>query len=73
MQEFDKIVIGLKELLNEIFERITNVTQIIGGHVILIEVDNNEKLINLYKSFGFQLLADGSEDDLTQLMKFSGR
>ena len=73
MQEFDKIVIGLKELLNEIFERITTVTQIIGGHIILIEVDNNEELINLYKSFGFQLLADGSEDDLTQLMKFSGR
>lgn len=70
---FDKSVIGLEEILNEIFEKITNVTEIIGGHVILIEVDNNEKLINLYKSFGFQLLADGSEDDLTQLMKFSGR
>lgn len=70
---FSKIDISLKEILDQVFYKINEVMRIIGGHIILIEVDNNEKLINLYKSFGFQLLADGSEDDLTQLMKFSGR
>lgn len=70
---FNKDDISLKEILDQVFYKINEVIRIIGGHIILIEVDNNEKLINLYKTFGFQLLTDGSEDDLTQLMKFSGR
>jgi len=71
--EFNKTDISSKEILDQIFYKINEVMKIIGGHIILIEVDNNEKLINLYKSFGFQLLADGSDDELTQLMKFNGR
>lgn len=55
---FSKIDISLKEILDQVFYKINEVMRIIGGHIILIEVDNNEKLINLYKSFGFQLLAD---------------
>jgi len=70
---FCKNDISLKEILDQVFYKINEVMRMIGGHIILVEVDNNEKLIDLYKKFGFQLLNDGSEDELTQLMKFNGR
>ena len=40
---------------------------LIGGRVILVECEDNEKLINLYKGNGFEYLQ--KDDHLVQLTK----
>ncbi len=71
--KFDKSTIGLEEILGQVFNKINEVVKIIGGKIILIEVDNNPILVKHYEKFGFKIIKDGSNDELTQLMKFNGR
>ena len=52
-----------------IFEKINIAKSIIGGSVILIEVDNEEKLINKYKEYDFKYLQN--DGDLSQLWYLS--
>ncbi len=62
-------VISLKELLEDFY--INEVKSLIGGRIILIEVegDDSDTLINRYKSIGFDSF--GKLEDLTQLMIFT--
>ena len=62
-------VISLKELLEDFY--INEVKSLIGGRIILIEVegDDSDTLINRYKSVGFDSF--GKLEDLTQLMIFT--
>lgn len=71
--KFDKSTIGLEEILGQVFEKVNEVVKIIGGKIVLIEVDNNPILVKYYEKFGFKLIKDGSDDELTQLMKFNGK
>lgn len=68
---FDKDTIDSEGIFGIIFEKINEVMRVIGGHIVLIEVENEMKLIKLYQKYGFVLLGKGSEEDLTQLMKFN--
>ncbi len=52
---------------SEIFSILVEVQNKVGGSSILIEVDNNQKLIDLYKEHGFQHL-DTDQEDLSQLL-----
>lgn len=70
---FKSSSINLVEILSLVFEKINEVIRLIGGHILLIEVDNNPKLVSLYEDVGFVLLKTGSENEHTQLMKFSYR
>lgn len=58
--------INLKEILYHVFEVLFDVVQLIGGRQILIECQNNNKLIDLYKKHGFSFLQQQGE--LSQLM-----
>lgn len=65
---FSKNDISLNEIIMSIFEIIEQVRDLIGTRIVLIEVNNEPKLIKLYESLGFEYI--GVQDDLTQLYKF---
>jgi hypothetical protein len=45
--------LSLEDILSEIYSILADVQTKVGGSSILIEVDNNERLIDLYKKNGF--------------------
>ena len=59
--------LSLPDILSEIFSILTEAQTRIGGSSILIEVDNNERLINLYQEHGFVYL-DTDQESLSQLL-----
>ena len=68
---YTKETIRLEGILNYVFAYINEVKSLIGGRIILIEVegDDSDTLINRYKSVGFDSF--GKLEDLTQLMIFT--
>lgn len=64
---FTRKDLSLSDILSEIFSILIEVQNRVGGSSILIEVDNNQKLIELYKEHGFQYLETG-QDNLSQLL-----
>jgi hypothetical protein len=65
--EFTSQDLGLSDILSEIYSILSEVQYRVGGSSILIEVDDNEKLIDLYKKHGFIYL-DADQEDLSQLL-----
>lgn len=57
----------LSDILTEIFSILVEVQNKVGGSSILIEVDNNTKLIDLYRKHGFQYL-EADQEGLSQLL-----
>lgn len=64
---FTRKDLSLSDILSEIFSILIEVQNRVGGSSILVEVDNNQKLIELYKKHGFQYL-DTDQEDLSQLL-----
>ena len=64
---FESKDFSLSDFFSEIFSILVEVQNKVGGSSILIEVDNNQKLIDLYKEHGFQHL-DTDQEDLSQLL-----
>lgn len=62
------IVVDSFLILEFIFGVINLIREYIGGRVILIEVDNNPKLIELYENYGFERIQENGK--LSQLMQF---
>ncbi|MDD2965004.1 MAG: hypothetical protein PHU33_13735 [Bacteroidales bacterium] len=60
--------INLKDILDYVFGVINIVKEYIGGNVVLIEVDNEPKLVSHYEKYGFEKIQDN--DNLCQLMQF---
>lgn len=60
--------INLNEILEFVFAIINNVRSLIGGRVLLIEVNKEPRLIKKYESCGFQNIE--SDTELTQLMQW---
>jgi hypothetical protein len=56
--------LNLKEILSEVFSILQQAQELIGGRVILLECEDNEKLINLYRNNGFEVL---QKSDLVQM------
>ncbi|WP_146998696.1 GNAT family N-acetyltransferase [Leptotrichia trevisanii] len=52
-----------KDLLNEIWILLLEAKKLVNVKYIWLECENNSKLINFYKEFGFDLI-DGFENDL---------
>ena len=52
-----------KDLLNEIWILLLEAKKLVNVKYICLECENNSKLINFYKEFGFDLI-DGFENDL---------
>lgn len=59
--------INLGEILDFAYGVINEVRKLIGGRLVLIECENEPKLINLYKKYNFELVQ--TENDLMQLMR----
>jgi hypothetical protein len=59
--------IDLENILEYVFYIINIIKEYIGGRVILIEVDNEPKLIKHYEKYGFEKLQ--TSNDLSQLMQ----
>lgn len=59
--------IDLGKILEYVFYIINIVKEYIGGRVILIEVDNEPKLIRHYEKYGFKKIQ--TSNDLSQLMQ----
>ncbi len=78
---FTSAHIDVEEIFAYIFEDINKVVDILGGNIILIEVEiekngeklskSTQKLINLYKANNFTPLTIYGDDKLTQLMKLA--
>ncbi|WP_394178462.1 hypothetical protein [Marinomonas posidonica] len=49
--------IDLEKILADVYVVIKQAQALIGGRVIILECENNERLIRLYESQGFQTLA----------------
>lgn len=60
--------INLGDILNYIFGVINKVRELIGGRIVLIEVDKEPKLIKRYEEFNFENIESDSE--FTQLMQW---
>jgi hypothetical protein len=52
----DRNPLNLKEILSEIFSVLQQAQVLVGGRVILLECEDNQKLINLYRENGFDVL-----------------
>jgi ribosomal protein S18 acetylase RimI-like enzyme len=50
--------------LSEVFSILQQAQELVGGRVILLECEDNEKLINLYRNNGFEVL---QKFDLVQM------
>ena len=60
--------INLEKILEFIFGVINKIREYIGGRTILVEVNNEEKLVELYEKHGFEFIQ--FENDLSQLMQW---
>lgn len=49
--------INLEEILSDVFVVIKKAQDLIGGRVVILECENNERLIKLYEKQNFQTLA----------------
>lgn len=59
----------LHNILDEIYLVIHEARELIGGRVVILECENNEHLISLYKSHGFKLIeTDLDSQDKMQTM-----
>jgi len=56
--------INLEDILQSVYSVLQEVQTSIGGRVILLECDDNERLISLYKKHDFQVL---QKQDLVQM------
>lgn len=63
LQEIKGEKITGKDLLNEIWILLLEAKKLVNVKYIWLECENNSKLINFYKEFGFDLI-DGFENDL---------
>lgn len=59
--------LSLADILSEIYPIFAEVQTRVGGSSVLIEVDNNERLIDLYQKHGFTSLGSDQEA-LSQLL-----
>jgi len=64
--------LSLADILDEIYSILTEVQARVGGSSILIEVDNNKKLVDLYKKHGFIHLGTDQEALSQLLVLFDG-
>jgi hypothetical protein len=65
---YSKDDIDLEDILDYIFGIINIVKAYIGGKVVLVEVNNEPKLVEHYKKYGFEKIQESS--DMSQLMQF---
>lgn len=58
-------VIDLESILSDVFTVVKKAQNLVGGRVVILECENNEKLIHLYEKQGFQALAivNGPEEE----------
>jgi len=70
---YDKNTIRLEGILDYVFAYINEVKTLIGGRIVLIEVDGdkeqNKRLVDRYEEVGFKIFSE--LDEFTQLMIFS--
>lgn len=59
---FPQNPIHLSDILAEIYQVISQIQALIGGRVVILECEDNPKLINLYKKAGFALLETADPD-----------
>lgn len=50
--------LDLQKILAEVYDVIAAARALIGGRLVFLECENNEKLINHYKKHGFTLIPD---------------
>lgn len=50
--------INLQAILDEVYGVIAEAKELIGGRIIFLECENNERLIQHYKNHGFTLIQD---------------
>ncbi|HGW5742588.1 acetyltransferase, partial [Acinetobacter baumannii] len=55
--------IKLDNILNEIYNVISQAQALIGGRVIILECENQPKLIALYERHGFKLIETTNRSD----------
>lgn len=65
---YSKEDINLADILDFVFGVINKVREYIGGRVVLVEVNKEQKLIEHYGKFGFEKIQE--QGKLTQLMQF---
>jgi len=59
------------ELVSQCFRILDLTNSTIGGRCILVECDNNDKLINFYKNNQFKIIkTNSSNDELVQMIRF---
>lgn len=58
--------IRLSALMNYVYQLLAEAQGLVGGRVILLECEDNNKLISLYKNCGFERL---QSNDLVQMYK----
>jgi len=56
--------IKLNTILNEIYSVIVQAQALVGGRVIILECEDNERLISLYQEHGYKLLDITDETNL---------
>ncbi|MEY0162082.1 acetyltransferase [Providencia rettgeri] len=62
--------IRLRDILNEAYGMITLAKEIIGGRVVILECEDNDKLISMYVNHGFTRIdISNSQDSLVTLYK----
>jgi hypothetical protein len=66
--QFTREDIDLQGILNYIFGVINKARELVGGRIILVEVDKEPKLIKRYEEHNFENIQ--SDDKLTQLMQW---
>lgn len=62
--------ITLKLILDEIYAIINEVKALIGGRAVILECDKNEKLLNLYKKNGFNVLINTQDEPLVTMYTY---
>lgn len=56
--------ISLVDILNEVYLVIHEARELVGGRVVILECEDCEKLINLYKEHGFKLIDTEGDDQV---------
>ena len=59
----DKNPITLSDILAEVYSVFSQARELIGGRVVFLECDNNDKLIELYSKHDFKLLNTVPQDN----------
>lgn len=65
--QLDTNPLNLSYILNEIYNVIAQVQALIGGRVIILECEDQPKLIALYEKHGFKLIETISENSSNDL------